>query len=382
MVWRMIYPLVGLLLLSFMACNHNSNELVNDGDTQFANNGQVEVKYAKGFQFDTIEEGIQVLRVMDPGTGKWEQFALVPKSVNANIDFEGSVITTPVSDLAIFSSSFVGFLNELNALNRLAYIENIHYIYSDEVHDLFQKEEISETGAVGQLNVEKLILHPPGLILLNDALSDEHELKKLSVAGVEILPIIEWQESDPLARAEWIKVFGALLDKEILADSIFQTIESDYLGLKEVIVDQGNQPNVLFSAQYQGVWYIPGGNSYVAHILKDAGGVYPWQDDQNTGSLSLSYEEVLLQSEKYDLWINPDASSLSELQGRDNRYQVLINQMELGVFQSINRVKKEGGNDYWESGVVRPDLVLKDFCKMLHPEVYKGQEFIYFKKLY
>lgn len=373
MVIRVTYILL-LLIIWGCADVSESKEEQNFNYPQFP----VNVAYAKYFSIDTVD-GFQRLEIIDPVSKKGQFFWLVPKGMDAKVD--GIVIPTPVDDLSLFSVSFIGFLNELDALSQVKYIENVSYVYNDEIIQRFDNGEIKESGIFGQMDLEKLILDSPELLVLNDFPESSDYLNKLLKAGLRFLPIVEWQEEHPLARAEWVKVFGALLDKEDLADSIFNEIEKNYIKVKDKCHTDKAPRKAIFSSLYQGVWYIPGGKSYVAHLLKDANGTYEWMSNDDVGSLAVSFEEVILQSAKNDVWINPEANSKDELISRDGRYQVILNGLNFGAYQSNARTNQMGGNDYWESGVVRPDLILLDYAKMLHPEDFEMDEFHFFFKL-
>lgn len=330
---------------------------------------KVQIGVDQGFQFISLE--IQSNDVV--------KYYLVPKGTEP--PQQESVIFTPVDNLALFSVSFIGYLDVLKALDRIKYVENIHFVYNEYVRKGLETGAISESGSFQNLNLEKFILDAPEVILLNDYLQEDDRVKKLNQAGIITIPLMEWKESHPLARAEWIKVFGALTQQEELADSIFDQIEQDYNEVTQLCAQDTNKTKAIFSSLYQGVWYMPGGDSYVAHILSDANGIYNWQHIEESGSLALSFEEVVLKSLQNDVWINPEANSLGELYARDGRYKMIGEKLTIGAYQSNARMSPNGGNDYWESGVVRPDLILRDYGKMLHPEKFQADEFYYFKKL-
>lgn len=377
MVIRVTQILLFSILL-FAGCAGNYDENNDQQSHRMSPQEAVEVKYARGFQIDTMN-GFQRLRIIDSVNNETYEYLLVPKGLQAPDGMK--VIQTPVESMSLFSVSFIAFLNELNALDKIKYVENINYVYNQEVHELYSQGVIAESGLFGQVNLEKLILDSPEVILLNGFSENSDQQKKLIKSGIQVFPILEWYEQNPLARAEWIKVFGALIDRESEANSIFNLIESEYKQVKEKCSGVDVKSKAIFSSLYQGVWYLPGGKSYVANLLKDANGTYSWMNDENTRSIAASFEEVILTSSKNDVWINPDANSIEELYARDDRYKKLVDNLTIGVFQSIARVNKNGGNDYWETGVVRPDLILKDYGKMLYPKQFKDVEFYFFKKL-
>lgn len=337
----------------------------------------VDFRYSDKVQIG-VEHGCQFIS-LKTHSNEGIKYYLVPKGTEPPP--KENIIYTPVNDLALFSVSFIGYLDALDALDKIKYVENIHFVYNEYVRNRLETGAISESGSFQNLNLEKFILDAPEVILLNDDFQEDDRLGKLMQAGIIAIPLMEWKESHPLARAEWIKVFGALIQQEDLADSIFDQIEQDYKAVAELCAEDTNKTKAIFSSLYQGVWYMPGGNSYVAHILADANGAYSWQHVDENGSLALSFEEVVLKSSQNDVWINPEASSLSELYSRDGRYKMIGEKLTMGAYQSNARMSSNGGNDYWESGVIRPDLILRDYGKMLHPEKFKSDQFYYFKKL-
>lgn len=378
MVIRVTYIFIGVILMSLMIdCSPSNSKAEEHPEVNYPQN-PVQVKYSRGFEIDTAQ-GFQVLLINDPVTGIAHEYYLVPKGMDGPSD--KVIIPTPVNNLSLFSVSFIGFLDAIDRLASIKYIENINYVYNEEVHSKFENGEILESGSLGQINLEKLILDAPELIVLNDFPESSTGLDKLVKYGVNVLPIIEWHEDHPLARAEWIKVFGALLDEEVLANAVFDEVVENYEVSKEQCAGASSSVKVIFSSLYQGVWYMPGGKSYLAHLLSDANGIHAWAENESTGSVGVSFEEVILSSEQNDVWINPNANSISELYSMDGRYKTIVDKLTLGAYQANSRVHASGGNDYWESGVVRPDKILSDYAKMLFPEKFKELDLYYFTKL-
>lgn len=380
MVIRVTYLVILINSWLLVSCKIDPNESKQGVTLENFCQDPIEVNYAETFKIDTIK-GFQRISILNPATNEFHDYVLVPKGMNTTLVNSDNIIYTPVESFGVLSASFIGFLNELNALDKVKYVENINYIYNSRIHEMFANGEVLESGVLGKMNLEKLVLDGPEVLVLNDFPGEDNQIGTLTKAGIGVMPIMEWQESSPLARAEWIKVFGALLDQEELAIDIFNEVERDYLEAKSVCENSSETTRVLFSSLYQGVWYMPGGGSFVANLISDAKGTYAWKNTSDRASLSLSFEEVILKSSENDVWINPDANSITELLKRDGRYKLLLDKLTLGVFQSNKRLLKEGGNDYWETGVVRPNLILKDLAKILHPDVHSSYELYFFKRL-
>jgi len=186
-------------------------------------------------------------------------------------------------------------------------------------------------------------------------------------------------EQTPLGRAEWIKVVGALLNQEAAADSIFLQIESNYLRTKEKIIDIQDKPNVIIGSNYKGIWYMPGGKSFKALLLADAGASYFWDHDSSTGSLALSFEKVVEMQSEADIWIEAPFRTFEEISAVDQRYGVFKAYKDSMVFNNFG-CSNGLANDYWEKGLCRPDLILMDLVEILHPDLL-DHKLLFYKKI-
>ena len=143
-----------------------------------------------------------------------------------------------------------------------------------------------------------------------------------------------------------------------------------------------NKPTVLLNAPYQGIWWIPGGNSFLARFLKDAGAAYLWADDPSTGSKIIDFEVIYEKALDADYWLHPGQwNSLKEGLAVDERFAQFRAFREGHVYNNNARVNKYGGNDYWESGLTKPDVILADLIKIFHPELVPDHKLVYYKKL-
>jgi len=371
------------LSLSWVICSCSESNSYSSGNKVFVKQSPVALTYAKGFTIDTIPGGLQSIVIQDLNSQtQIAKYILVPKGSKYQPSADESIIHTPIDDIGVLSSSYIGFLDALNLTQNISIIENHEFIYHSGVLNQYKNGNTIEVGSNGQINLEKLVINAPQIIFTsayNGGLSED--LLKAQDAGISIVQCSEWQENHPLARAEWIKLFGVLTDQKILADSLFQDIETNYKSISEKCKSASFQPNVLFSSMYQDIWYIPGGKSYIAKILQDVNATYAWSADDNTGSLQLSFESVATKAIQNDVWINPEVNSIEELLSRDPRYQSFVDNIKQGIFQQNAKTTPQGGNDYWESGVVRADWVLQDYAKIMHPQLFENTNFTYFNQI-
>jgi iron complex transport system substrate-binding protein len=200
-------------------------------------------------------------------------------------------------------------------------------------------------------------------------------------AGVPLVYNIDWMEKTPLARAEWIKFVGVLLNENERADSIFKVIERNYINLKKIADSIDYKPDVLVGGLYKDVWYMPGGQSFKARLLADAGTDYLWKNDSTEGSLALSFETVLEKQMNAPIWIEVQFKSKKELLSSDERYAYL-DAFKIGaMYHNRKRTTETGGNDYWEMGLCRPDEILSDLIRIIHREYMPDGELKYYERV-
>ena len=189
-------------------------------------------------------------------------------------------------------------------------------------------------------------------------------------SGIPVVYNGDWTESTPLGKAEWIKFFAPFFAKEIQADSIFKAIETDYKSAKELALQVKERPTVLTGGLYKDVWYVAGGNSWMAQFLRDANAEYLWAESEESGSIGLSLEVVLTKGANADYWFNPSLhASYQELVQANTHYQQFDAFTQKKVFSNAIKKGDTGGLLFYELAPQRPDLVLKDLIAILHPGI-------------
>ena len=125
---------------------------------------------------------------------------------------------------------------------------------------------------------------------------------------------------------------------------------------------------------------MPGGNSYVSNVIADAGANYLWSDHPGTGGIQIDFEAVYAKGISADYWINPGfASSIADIVGSDERLSDFQAVTYGHVYNSNKRVSRDIANDYWESGIVMPDVILADLVSIFHPKLLPDHELFYYK---
>ena len=200
--------------------------------------------------------------------------------------------------------------------------------------------------------------------------------------GIPVILNGDWLEETPLGRAEWIKLFGVLFEKEKEADSIFSNIEENYLTAKKTALKTNIKPTVISGGLFKDIWNLPAGASFEATFLKDANTNYLWSDSKGNGSLSLNIENVFEKGKDAKLWVAPSFyTSLNQLEEANDIYSKFKAFQNKEVYSFVNKQGKTGGIIYFELAPARPDLVLKDIIKIAHPELMQNYEFTFYEKL-
>jgi iron complex transport system substrate-binding protein len=283
---------------------------------------------------------------------------------------------------------FSGSTSHLPLLAGLGHVEVVAGVASPGiVINAEVRARIESGGVVGyapnrQINTELVIERAPDILMTGGTDSPAYQV--LRDSGVNVVANAEWLESDPLGRAEWIKLVALYLNEEARATERFNEIESAYQALvaRTSAIPREQRPTVMTGSQSGGIYYAAGGRNYVAQFIKDAGGSYVWADNQNTGSITTDLETQLERAGTADIWINGRLwNSLADVVAEDPRYGEFKAYKE-GNIWLFNRVIGPGGiEEYWELGLTRPDLVLADLVQIFHPDLSEEHDFRWYKKV-
>ncbi|MCS6880254.1 MAG: ABC transporter substrate-binding protein [Oscillochloridaceae bacterium] len=296
---------------------------------------------------------------------------------------DAQVIEVPVKSIITMSTTQLPHLKELDLLDRLVGVDTFKYINTPEVVELIEAGKLKEIGSGAELNVEQAIDLEPDLVMTYGVGNPEFDSHpKLLEAGLKVAMNSEYMEPTPLGRAEWIKFTAAFFNREALATEVYAGIAGRYAEMAAKAQAVTDKPTVFSGAPFRGTWYMPGGNSYAAKLLADAGAAYLWADDTSTGSMQLSFEEVLDRAKDADIWVNPGSwKTLAEGLAQDERFAQFAAFQNGRVYNNNRRLNANGGNDYWETGVTNPDLVLADLIAIFHPELLPDHEFVFYQRL-
>lgn len=205
---------------------------------------------------------------------------------------------------------------------------------------------------------------------------------KLKTAGITVLYCDNFLEQHPLARAEWIRYFGVLAGKQQKADSLFESVKNNYLSIASQNDSTPYKPLVMTDALFGDSWFVPGGETYTSQLIADAGGRYVFSDKKTLHTYPLSLEEVLTRAGKADVWIHTNQYvSLKNMETADRRYKLFKPFTTGNVFNYNKRENPEGGNDFWETGVGRPDMILSDLHIIFSADTSRYRSMHYYRQL-
>jgi iron complex transport system substrate-binding protein len=309
---------------------------------------------------------------------------LVLEDPEATPEMDGfdAIVTLPVDKVVLTSTTHVPHLDYLNCTELLAGFPNLDLISSARARERIESGKVKELGSGAQANIEQVIELAPDWMMVSTLGEDLKNLEILKKARIPAILNGEYLEQHPLGRAEWIKLTGALTGRYAQADEAFSEIVTAYNEAIEAISDVANKPTVMAGVMYKDIWYVPGSESWGARLLEAAGGQYVFGAQKGTGSVQLNYEYVLDQAEDAAFWLGAsDYNSLEAMAKADPRYKHFRAFQNGNVYTYTLKKGPTGGIAYFELGYLRPDLILKDLIKILHPEILPDYEFYFYQKL-
>jgi iron complex transport system substrate-binding protein len=379
---RLSYLLIGVVLLS-EACTGSPDPMTDPGTGNLT--GQF-TRYATGFRLSE-RDSFSLLEVTDP----WQQskdviFSYVLTSNRETVPDslkDLPLIEVPVKRVVALSTTHVAMIEQLGSGESIVGISGAEYMYSPALRAGIEKGSIVDVGYGQGLDYESIVrLDPDVLFLYGVEGNVMTTLEKLTDLGIPAVFCGEYLETHPLGKAEWIRFFSLFYDKEEQSSDFFRQIDSAYNALSGLIPDDRSLPMVLNGLPWNDTWYMAGGKSFAAKLIEDAGGAYLWRDNPSTQAVPLDLEAVYLQAVKADIWINPGAAnSLADIRLLDERLGDLAVLKKGHVYNNNARISSGGGNDYWESGTVRPDLILADLISVFHPDLLTDHSYLYYRKL-
>ncbi len=299
-----------------------------------------------------------------------------------------ATVPIPVETVVITSTTFAPYLARLNLIDKVGGMTNPELVNTPEVVAALKRGDITNVGGTAglahDLDIEKILVMKPDVVLTHASGTSTNDVyPELKKVGIKTVLNGSYMESTPLGRTEWIKFVAAFFNKEQEAEALFDAIAAEYESLARKARNVKQRPTVLCNVAYNGTWYLPGGNSYMAKYLNDAGADYPWANaNDSSGGVPTSLEEIISKALDADYWLNPGSCrSIAQILAIDSRYKQFQPLQKGEVYNHTLRINENGGQDYWESGAANPHLVLADLLKIFHPELVPGHETVWYEKL-
>ncbi len=375
--------LINFVLILTASCRgHNNENLTESADIKGST-----VNYAERFSL-LVTDSCTIVTISNPWQGAEgisQKYYLVKKENGTTIKTDASgIIYVPVKKIVCMSTTHLAMISALNEIGSVSAVSGKDYVYDPKISERIKAGIVKDVGYETGLNSELILETDPDLVMMYGIGSESAGYTgKIEELGIKVMFDADYLENHPLGKAEWIKLFGALYCREEMADSIFLSVAISYNEIKdEVNRSSEKRPEVLLGLPYKDTWYISPGNSYISRLIRDAGGDYLWKETESPVSMPLGIEDVFIKSLKADFWLNTgNVTSKEEITSMDPRLGMLPCLKKGNLYNNNRRINPTGGNDYWESGTIYPDLLLKDIASILHPGLFPGHELYYYRKI-
>ena len=340
--------------------------------------------YASGFEI-VGAEGRQstLLKVFNPWQGAENTettLFIVRNGEKIPAGFTGQVVKAGARRIVCLSSTYVAMLDALGQVDRVVGVSGRNYISNKYVTT--HPEAVADIGFDGNIDYELLLAQRPDLVLLFGVSGASGMESKLLEMGIPFCYIGEYLEGSPLGKAEWLVAIAEITDSREKGEAVFEPVPERYDALRaKVAAATSKHPKVMINTPYAGSWFMASTESYVARLIADAGGDYIYKKNTSNGAEPIGLETAYGLIREADVWLNVGmATTLDELKIMNPKFKDAKAIRQKKVYNNNLRLNPGGGNDYWESGSVHPDIVLRDLIKILHPKLI-SEELYYYRHL-
>lgn len=352
-------------LTQFPSCRGRQHVTSSDADT-------LELRHAQYLRL-VEHAGYTEVQISNP----WKEGKLLQKFV-----IPESNAASSYHHIAVFTTTHASLLEELGAIDAIAGICETEYIANSHLREALHEGRIQDLGSAMTPDRERIIALNPDLILLSPY-ENASTYGNLESLGIPIVQCADYMETSALGRAEWMRLYGRLVGKARVADSLFAAIEAEYKSLKTLTdsIELECRPTVLFDTMIGSAWYVPGGRSTMAQLVADAGGRYVFDDNTKSGSVPLAFETVLDRGEQADYWFVRYNNSRQRMTLADlgNIYQpyALFNAYRKGEVYGCNSAELI----FYEETPFHPERLLRDYMYILHSSLLPDHILHYFHQL-
>ncbi len=343
------------------------------------------LEYARAWQVE-YHKHYKVVTLLTPWNEATEtfQYVLVQCGTPPPVDYPNAqLFEVPIRTIVTMSSTQLPHLVKLNRVDSLVGHTDFANVNTPAVRTLIDAGRLVAVGSGPDVNIEVVLEVDPDLLMpfgLGTPEQDAHP--KLLEAGLPVAINAEYMETTPLGRVEWIKYMALFFNEEAQANLAFAETADRYNAMAKVARNVAEQPTAFTGIPRGDTWYMTGGNSYFARFLADAGARHLWAETDSTGTVPLSFEAVYDQALDGQFWFNTSSwTTLADAVAADARLANFAAYQAGHIYNNNARLNENGGNDYWESGLANPDVLLADLIKILHPELLPEHELVYYRRL-
>ncbi len=363
-----------------VSCTHQGNkEKISLSDSLMV----VKPEYANRFSYAKTSNGY-ALSIFNPWQGANEveyTYTLDSTITEHNLE-KNPIIPFPVSRVVCLSTTHIAYIDLLNRTDAIVGVSGVNLATNTDVQTRYEKGLLHEVGYEQAMNYEVLVSIRPDVVFAYGVGAEmTGYIQKFTDLGIPVVFVADYLEDTPLGKTEWVKFFSLFFDSVTIADSLFQSIENNYNEVKSKVSNSQIRPTIFLNLPWKDIWYVPGNDGYMVKLISDAGGQYAIPHLKGANTVPLNLESAMEYGLKADYWLNTGtANALDEIVSNfpmSKQFPALIN----GKVYNNNRLTNDrGGNDFWESGVVEPHVILSDLAKIFHPNSIE-HEFIYYQKL-
>ena len=326
-----------------------------------------EPQYASGFVISADGEGNTLIRVSQPwqGSAVEEQTLAIFATEDAARGYTGEYIVGAAGRIVCMSTSYIAMLDAVGKVDAVVGVSGKQYVMNECVA---ANPNVKDVGYDSNLNYELLVSLNPDVVLMYGVTAENGAVTaKLRDLGIPYLYLGDYVEESPLGKAEWLVAIAEIAGCREHGVAQFKAIEVRYEAVKAGVKRAEHAPKVMFNLPYQDVWYMPSDESYMVQLVADAGGDYIYRGvNTSRGSKAVSLEEAYMLVADADVWLNAgQCSTMDDLRSAAPHF-VSTRVVQSGeVYNNNRRRTKAGGSDFWESAIVRPDVVLRDLATII-----------------
>lgn len=339
---------------------------------------------ARGFSIKKSGQGESTLLTVsspwqDAGDASYQ--LLVLRDGQSTPDgYDGAVVNGEARRIVAMSSTQVAMLEALGVADRLVGVSGIDFITTPSVRD--RRDSIADVGYDTNIDYERLLMARPDLVLLYGVNGSNAMEPKLREMGIPYIYIGEYVEQSPLGKAEWLVALGELTGRRDKAIELYRSVSERYNTIKEKAAGLP-RPRVMINAPYGDSWLMPSPDNYAARLIRDAGGQYVLADRKGSNAtFPIDMEEAYLLASDADVWLNTgNASTREEFAAEVPRFVDTKPFVSGRLYNNTARRTPGGGNDFYETAVVEPDVLLADLVSILHPDALPDHRLKYYMEI-